>query len=568
MRIFKIIVLVSYFLFIFSFSFTTSLDLNQDLGRHLKLGEIISKTKQVPRTNLFSYTNPSFEFINHHWLSEVIFYQLKTHFGLNSLTYLKTALIILSLAFVVKFSIDRAGFIPTILTALLFTPIIIERADIRPELFGYLLFSILLCIVLSFKKHSRLIYFVPLIMLLWINLHISFVFGVILLLILLLKVFNRQHLLSPEFVCVFFGFAVLFLNPSGLKGMIYPFTIFQNYGYSIVENQNLFFLSRVISNPLIKYFFLLTPLVIIPLLVLITKRRFVQVILLFLFFLLAVWQIRHFPFFVLVEIPTVAMAINNIVGNGLKSFPAWVKYASIVSIIGINIFLSALFFSNRYYRTFDINKSFGAGFVEDAKPAAEFLLKNNSTINIFNNFDIGGYLIYKLYPGYKLFVDNRPEAYPKEFFKKVYVQLQENPELRNKIFEKYKINTVFFAYADQTPWAHQFIQTILADNQWKLIYVDSTVIILSRQTVLSDLKINQKYFQTLIDHENNYLSLLRLAQFFNDIKKPDLLEKAFNKAQKINPSSCSINKYIFLKQQNLPQFFGGDDIKNNNWWCF
>ncbi|KKT25633.1 MAG: hypothetical protein UW11_C0025G0017, partial [Parcubacteria group bacterium GW2011_GWA2_43_9b] len=38
--------------------------INQDLGRHLKMGEIIWQTGHVPITNLFSYTNPNFAFIN------------------------------------------------------------------------------------------------------------------------------------------------------------------------------------------------------------------------------------------------------------------------------------------------------------------------------------------------------------------------------------------------------------------------------------------------------------------------------------------------------------------------
>ena len=42
--------------------------------QNLKLGKIIWETKTIPNTNLFSYTNPNFPFINHHWLSENIFY--------------------------------------------------------------------------------------------------------------------------------------------------------------------------------------------------------------------------------------------------------------------------------------------------------------------------------------------------------------------------------------------------------------------------------------------------------------------------------------------------------------
>src|SRR3989338_2810132 len=48
--------------------------INADIGRHIGLGEIIWETKEVPKVNLLSFTAPDFPFVNHHWLSEVIFY--------------------------------------------------------------------------------------------------------------------------------------------------------------------------------------------------------------------------------------------------------------------------------------------------------------------------------------------------------------------------------------------------------------------------------------------------------------------------------------------------------------
>ena len=70
-----------------------------DLGRHIKAGEIIWQTKSVPKVNLFSYAEPRHKFINHHWLSEVLFYGLFNLIGFKSLVIFKV--IILLIAFVV-----------------------------------------------------------------------------------------------------------------------------------------------------------------------------------------------------------------------------------------------------------------------------------------------------------------------------------------------------------------------------------------------------------------------------------------------------------------------------------
>lgn len=74
----NIFLVILVFVFLTSTFFHTDSAITQDLGRHLTLGKIIWEKKYVPSTNLFSYTNPDFPFINHHWGSEVIFYMLSS----------------------------------------------------------------------------------------------------------------------------------------------------------------------------------------------------------------------------------------------------------------------------------------------------------------------------------------------------------------------------------------------------------------------------------------------------------------------------------------------------------
>ncbi|PJE69283.1 hypothetical protein COU96_00565, partial [Candidatus Shapirobacteria bacterium CG10_big_fil_rev_8_21_14_0_10_38_14] len=68
----KIIFFLLGFLVIFLAYFHQLDDFDQDLGRHIKLGEIIWQTKKVPVMNLFSYTHPDFPTLDHHWGSQVI----------------------------------------------------------------------------------------------------------------------------------------------------------------------------------------------------------------------------------------------------------------------------------------------------------------------------------------------------------------------------------------------------------------------------------------------------------------------------------------------------------------
>ena len=57
-----------------------------DLGRHLENGKIVWSQPGVLFSNFYSYTEPNLSFINHHWLSGVIFYLLYLIGGFKILT--------------------------------------------------------------------------------------------------------------------------------------------------------------------------------------------------------------------------------------------------------------------------------------------------------------------------------------------------------------------------------------------------------------------------------------------------------------------------------------------------
>jgi hypothetical protein len=62
---------------------------------------------------------------------------------------------------------------------------------------------------------------------------------------------------------------------------------------------------------------------------------------------------------------------------------------------------------------------FGLGLI-DCNKSAEFIKGNKVEGPYFNNYDIGGYFIFHLFPTYKPFVDNRPEAYSVDFFNEIF----------------------------------------------------------------------------------------------------------------------------------------------------
>ena len=57
-----------------------------DLGRHLKNGELLVSSGTILHTNFYSYTEPDFPVVTHHWGSGAIFYLIWKLSGFEGLT--------------------------------------------------------------------------------------------------------------------------------------------------------------------------------------------------------------------------------------------------------------------------------------------------------------------------------------------------------------------------------------------------------------------------------------------------------------------------------------------------
>ncbi len=471
---------------------------------------------------------------------------------------------------VTHLAIKKSNIPAAIVSGVLFTPLLLERSDIRPELFGYFFFSLMLYILFIDQASKQYFRFIPLIFLLWVNIHISFIFGALLLLLFVgekiiehkKNIFKKKEILIPTLISL----AALLINPHFINGVLYPLFIFQNYGYPIVENQNLFFLNNITFNPLIKYFFFLSPLTFIAIIILATRKLYRETIILVLFFCASILQIRHLPFFALTAIPLTAQVFF---GYDYKKFIPK-KYVSYLYglLVLLLLFLSFLNVQSWFYRTFDRDKQFGLSVIDPYKETTDFVLQNKLSGNIFNNFDIGGYLIYRLYPTYKVFVDNRPEAYPAAFFQQTYIPLQLYEIQRKKIFTENNIKTVIVSHTDQTDWGKSIIASLYKDPEWNLVFINNRTIIFTQKTNLPDRRKDTNYLNNLVEKQKNYLSLLHLWQFFKLIGENTLTEKALTKAITLNSSSCTINKIFVSRFENSPQFDEAEGIKKNKWYCF
>jgi hypothetical protein len=473
-----------------------------DLGRHLQNGRwiienhfnIFQKNSPV-HENFYSYTNPDFQVPNHHWGSGVLFYLIYKLSGFSGLSLFYIFLSLVTFAILFLIAKRESNFTVTTMLSLLLLPLIAERREIRPEIFSYFFAGIYLLILWSWQKKeiatSRL-FILPILMIFWVNLHVYFFLGLFLIGVFWLaeavplffaKLGDEEFLEKAarsknlSWALLLSIFASL-ISPFGLKGLLYPLQIFKNYGYTIVENKSVWFVENygiVNSNfMLIKVVLVLMALSFVLLYIVDRKKMSMPYFIFAVFFGFMGWlAIRNFTLLGFFALPILAANFENIFTPNQKDNHPAKENGLAVAYILIAIFAV---FANYQFISLHSNDR-GIGLVPGNEAAGEFLKNEKITGPIFNNYDIGGYLIWSLPKSEKVFVDNRPEAYPDSFFSETYKPMQENLDVFKKVDERYNFNAIVFTRNDITPWGMNFLKTIKYNSDWAKVFEDNYALV-------------------------------------------------------------------------------------------
>jgi hypothetical protein len=454
---------------------------NSDLGRHLKNGENIvqgsrEQAAAVLHTNFYSFSASDFPFVNHHWLAGVAFFLVWKLASFPGLTVVYALLVALALA--VSYWTAQRIANPLIAAALvaLIVPIVAWRDLVRPEAFTYLLTALFYWVLLAWSEGwigNWGLAWLPGLMLLWINLHIGFVFGFLLLGAFALRLWTQDAdggrwnaFGAASAACVVASLA----NPSGIHGLLYPLGIFGNYGYDIAENLSLSGISdRHLWSWIYDWFLALLGLSAVVCLWRWLAQKpgskpfWPQALLLAILGLGGVVMNRNQPLFGLLMAPLIAEILA-----GLKSPPRWAPMA----VCAIGLLCIAAEFQER-------NTKFGLGLIPGDNNAAGFLRSNAITGPFFNDFDIGGFLIYH---GFQVFVDGRPEAYPPGFFQNDYIPALSEASVWDRLDGKYHFNAIAMSMQDGFPGVETFILARVRDAEWAPVYTDPYTLIFLRRT--------------------------------------------------------------------------------------
>ena len=448
-----------------------------DTGYHIRAGEYILQTLSIPRHDIFSFHTPTLSWTAHEWLSEVIMAIVHRSFGLTGIVIFFS--LIISVAYSLFFKILKAD--NDVVLSMFFAILVLASSGLhwlaRPHIFSLLIMIIWYYLLDEYQyKDRNYLYVLPLIMLLWVNLHGGFLAGFILIGIYLFGnivkfitsydlekgIYKRKAKLLGiiTIVCLL----VCLINPFGYHILLFPFKLVSN---KFIMNHVSEFLSPNFHDPLLFKYFLLLMFIIFSLSTI--KTNLIELILILMFTNMSLYSVRYIPLFSIIAAPILLRQSEAILARSDGKLAKFLNkrsdniseidrsakgYLWPVAAVVLIVFLA---------QAGKINFTFS----EKTKPvdAVKFLKKEKINGNMFNNDEFGDYIIYAACPEYRVFFDGRSDMYGVDIFKEYQSVVSIFPGW-NEVLKKYNINWIIYN-------ANSALSLFLMQrDDWKLIYAD------------------------------------------------------------------------------------------------
>lgn len=461
--------------------------LDPDFGWHVRLGEIISKSG-IPRTDPFSYTMPSYPFVDHEWLTNVGMYQLNSLFGYNSLVILFTLL----LATCLLVGFRRKIFLNNYHLGLvfLFLATIMPYFGVRPQVQSWLYLAVLLRLIED-KVFKKLFCLIPLLALLWANVHGSFAILIVVLAIdLAVSSYKPRKIHKKKLIILLLSCLATVITPYFYRSWweVYMQITDSALRWRVQEWQPSF---MSFSLPFI--FYLAIYLVALKVYWRSLPKSFVFISLFF--FVQAISSTRHVPLWAIAATPLILKSFG-LLGKQV----AKVKLGSQRLKIAGNFFLVAtvlVFFVQTCFALIGARSNVEANFYPEG--ATEYL-SDNPQGRIFSLYNWGGYLIWKL-PREKVYIDgrmpswryDRAPASESNNTMKDYLDILKGDKDFNAEADKYSIDYVLLPQENIiekltdliTPKKEDefSLYEYLPNNGWEEIYSDNISLIYERTRI-------------------------------------------------------------------------------------
>jgi len=482
-----------------------------DLWWHLRTGQLTVQNHRVFHNDPFSFTRFDEPWVDHEWLSQILIWTLYRVAGWGGLIAGFATLI--GAAFMLVFR--RCPGKPYVAGAITVWGAVasIPCWGVRPQMLTLLWASVFLVLLERSYEHPKLLWWLPPLMLLWVNLHAGFAVGIVFLILFLigdaldlafgykdppLSAARFRRLALVTAICA----AIVPLNPYGLQMYRYPLETLHSRAMLAYIGE---WFSPDFHQPrYLPTLFLMLATLVVPAL---SPRRLRprELLLLTVTTYAALRSARHIPIYVLVAAPLIgglveaclraaaerrknkaqsaspgSIATNDSAPEGRKTgFDAAFLFAPPRPLTPAKLILNALLISGFLFFTvarfrYVVRQQPEIEAREFPSAAASFLMASRPTGPILNHYNWGGYFIWKLFPVYKVYIDGRADLYGDAFMD----QFAATYYLKGKSWQdplnEWGIRTVVL------PPDAPLVVALRGMPAWKEVFADRQAVVLTR----------------------------------------------------------------------------------------
>lgn len=439
--------------------------LDPDMWWHLRTGQLILQNHAVFHTDPYSFTRAGVPWVNHEWLSDILMFALYRFTGWMGLIAAFAAVISATFVLVFRRCPGRAS-LPALVTlwaAFATSPV----WGVRPHMISLLFASVLLTLR---QTDRRLSWWIVPLMWLWANLHAGFALGIVLLLLFFLGDAidvllgtqlwpQARPILERQGMILSASLAVIPLNPYGFRLFSYPLETLRSPSMQsfIVEwfSPNFHHLGYL---PFLA--FLLTTFLAaanIP-----RRPSASELLLLLVTLFAALRSVRNISLFVLVAAPILFEGLSACLQRRKANPPPAPTRQSVV-LNGAMVLAVAVFALVRVQGV--AARQSQAEAEQFPSAAVAYVAANNLPQPILNHYNWGGYLIWKLYPGTRVFIDGRADVYGDHLMQDFASVYYLNGNWKRPL-EQWKIKTVIL------PPEAPLFQALEPTGEWRQVYSD------------------------------------------------------------------------------------------------
>lgn len=455
------IIIFLFCLLIFTIGFFPAKD--TDFGWHYRCGNQFLTSGKLCLKNEFSYYLANYQAYNPSFLYDISLAFLYKHGGLLTISIMGA--LVLTISAILFYFLIRPvvwiNFLSFLIMFFLSYPVF--SLGLRSQVLTYLFFLLLLFLLT--QKERKLLLLMPLIFFIWVNTHIGFFIGLI-----VLGLYAIASIRKP----IFFNLILIFVF-SFLATLINPFGI---NVYREILNHALSPLNKMIAEwvePSTWHIMLIIFLTLLSLFLSIKNKslNFFKILLLIFFCLLALKARRNVPFFYIAFFYSFDFS---------RFFPERNRVINHIFFIFTPVLISTIIFYDIVFvpKTIQFDSSWStyceSGTGVSFYPCEALKQYLQLSGNVYANYEWGGFLIWQK-PNIKVFVDGRMPAWKDKNGRspyQVYLEIIQTKDGWNEKLHSLKTDYIFIANGT---FLDLLLQKGSEKYHWREVYRDNLAVI-------------------------------------------------------------------------------------------